>query len=134
MERLTVSFTLCIFLLDLPKTQLLEYKGIVTVSGDGLPHEVVNGLNAREDKDDVFSKISLGVLPAGSANALMHSIMAGCGEKGSMISAAMLISKGEVKNIDLFEIQTKERPPVVSFLSVAWAYIAEVDLNSEGMR
>ncbi len=41
-----------------------QYDAIVTVSGDGLMHELVNGLLDRDDWLDA-SLIPLGIIPAG---------------------------------------------------------------------
>jgi sphingosine kinase len=55
------------------KQELLSYRGIITVSGDGLPHEALNGLFQRNDWSEVC-KIPLGVLPGGSGNGLANSL------------------------------------------------------------
>ena len=48
----------------------LRWKGIVTVGGDGTFYEVVNGIFARPDWQDVLKQVPLGVIPAGSGNGL----------------------------------------------------------------
>ncbi|KAL4470090.1 hypothetical protein ABPG72_008749 [Tetrahymena utriculariae] len=119
---------------EIPAEQLLEYAGIITVSGDGLPHEVVNGLFIRADRDLVCSKVALGVLPGGSGNALINSILHEIDEPKTIQGAAYLICKGSVKDMDMIHMQTKSNPSIYSFLSLSWAYIADVDLNSEHLR
>lgn len=52
-----------------------EYNGIITVSGDGLIHEVVNGIYRRNDWIQIMSKTTLGFIPGGSANALVKSVL-----------------------------------------------------------
>ncbi|XP_076334325.1 sphingosine kinase 2-like isoform X1 [Tachypleus tridentatus] len=52
---------------------LSPFDGIVSVSGDGLLYEVVNGLLARPDWREAI-KIPLGVIPAGSGNAIFRSM------------------------------------------------------------
>uniref|UniRef100_A0A3P9NMF6 sphingosine kinase n=1 Tax=Poecilia reticulata TaxID=8081 RepID=A0A3P9NMF6_POERE len=52
---------------------LPEWDGIIIVSGDGLMHEVINGLMERPDWEKAI-KTPLGILPCGSGNALAGSI------------------------------------------------------------
>ena len=40
---------------------LREYDGVVVVGGDGLFHDVVNGMLAREDR----LRIAVGIIPSG---------------------------------------------------------------------
>ncbi|VDL92545.1 unnamed protein product [Schistocephalus solidus] len=54
-----------------PKEELLKYRALVAVSGDGLLQEIVNGLFARTD---LPSLPNIGVLPAGSGNAVSFSV------------------------------------------------------------
>ena len=55
--------------------ELSLWAGVVTVSGDGLIHEVYNGLLARPDWRSAL-QFSVGVLPGGSGNALVHTLAA----------------------------------------------------------
>ena len=55
-----------------------EYDAIITISGDGLIFEVINGLMNRKDN----LKIPLAALPAGSGNALVTSLVHGYQGKG----------------------------------------------------
>ena len=68
--------------------QIGAFDGIVCVSGDGLVHEVFNGLMSRKDWDQAI-KIPLGTIPAGSGNALATDM-------GTLdpISAAFGIARG----------------------------------------
>uniref|UniRef100_A0A3Q0R9P4 sphingosine kinase n=1 Tax=Amphilophus citrinellus TaxID=61819 RepID=A0A3Q0R9P4_AMPCI len=52
---------------------LPEWDGIIIVSGDGLLHEVLNGLMERPDWEQAI-KTPVGILPCGSGNALAGSI------------------------------------------------------------
>ena len=51
-----------------------KYCGLIIISGDGLVHEVVNGLAQRSDWDDICD-IPMGIVPGGSGNALNCSIL-----------------------------------------------------------
>nr|KAF6266906.1 sphingosine kinase 2 [Pipistrellus kuhlii] len=52
---------------------LSEWDGIVTVSGDGLLYEVLNGLLDRPDWEEAM-KTPVGILPCGSGNALAGAV------------------------------------------------------------
>lgn len=54
------------------------YDVVVTVSGDGVIHEVINGLLQRGDAREAMKSVSLGVIPGGTGNALVISLL---GEK-----------------------------------------------------
>ncbi len=40
------------------------------MSGDGTPHEIVNAIMRREDKDEIIEKVTVGFLQGGSGNAI----------------------------------------------------------------
>jgi len=67
---------------------------IVCVSGDGMLHEVINGLMARPDCDAAAAAVSVAAVPAGSGNSLTCSILKGAGERLDPSSAAFLICRG----------------------------------------
>ncbi len=59
---------------EVGKTLVLgHYDGIVTASGDGLLHEVVNGLMAHSQWAEAI-KTPIGIIPCGSGNGLAVSI------------------------------------------------------------
>ena len=47
----------------------------VTVSGDGLIHEVLNGLFDRVDWRDSLKRLPIGVIPGGTGNALSRTLI-----------------------------------------------------------
>ena len=55
------------------KQDIRRWKAIVIVSGDGLVHEVYNGLFEREDWAQAC-QIPVGVIPGGSGNGLAKSV------------------------------------------------------------
>lgn len=55
--------------------QVGQYDGILTISGDGLIHEAINGMMNRPDKDEFCNSIAFGFIPAGTANGLHKSIV-----------------------------------------------------------
>ena len=52
-----------------------EYDCVITISGDGLIHEAVNGAFSREDREEFLEKTTFGFVPAGTANGLIASIL-----------------------------------------------------------
>lgn len=47
-----------------------RWKGIAVVGGDGTFYEVLNGIFARPDWQDIFKQVPLGTIPGGSGNGL----------------------------------------------------------------
>ncbi|KAK9450038.1 ATP-NAD kinase-like domain-containing protein [Limtongia smithiae] len=112
-------------------TQGLEelYDGIVCCSGDGIPHEVFNGLAHRSTGPDRAFKIPVCQIPCGTGNALAKNL---CGTMDPAY-AALCTVKGAPTPIDLC-IFTQNGKSSVSFLSQAIGLIADVDLGTEHMR
>jgi len=117
----------------LEASELLNYDGLVTVSGDGLPHEVINGLCLRSDWEEV-KHIPLGPLPGGSGNAIVKNLLWRAGEETSLTNACYLIAKGKTTHSDLTVYEMPDKPRVYSFLSFVWAAMAKIDIESEKVR
>jgi hypothetical protein len=58
---------------ELGKTFDLSFDAVVTVSGDGLFHELVNGIMSRTDWRQAIN-VPLAIIPGGSGNALAKSV------------------------------------------------------------
>ena len=72
--------------------QSMELEGvIVTVSGDGLIHEIINGLMTREDQAYQQSPIPIGVLPGGTSDGLGKTLLEMSGEAYCLESQILLI-------------------------------------------
>ncbi|XP_026172901.1 sphingosine kinase 2 [Mastacembelus armatus] len=127
---------------------LPEWDGIVIVSGDGLLHEVINGLMERYDWEKAI-KTPVGILPCGSGNALAGSINhhAGydmCLREPLLLNCCFLLCRGGVRPMDLVSVTTSPPPSnnsrpaapsrLFSFLSVAWGFVSDVDIESERYR
>lgn len=106
------------------------------ISGDGLMHEIINGLFVRRDFEEIRDKITIGGIPGGSGNGLMKSVLTQAGEDFGVKEAAYLVIRGQKTGIDITKLTLETRPekPVYSSLSVSWSSIADMDLNSENMR
>ncbi|XP_020783539.2 LOW QUALITY PROTEIN: sphingosine kinase 2 [Boleophthalmus pectinirostris] len=125
---------------------LPEWDGIIIVSGDGLLHEVINGLMERPDWDQAI-KTPVGILPCGSGNALAGSVNhhAGydmCLREPLLLNCCFLLCRGGVQPMDLVSVTTSPSPNshssaprrLFSFLSVAWGFVSDVDIESERYR
>ncbi|KAJ8005085.1 hypothetical protein DPEC_G00142990 [Dallia pectoralis] len=127
---------------------LLEWDGIIIVSGDGLLHEVINGLMERPDWESAI-KVPVGILPCGSGNALAGSINHNAGydmclRETLLLNCCFQLCRGGVKPMDLVSVTTSPAPSqngrpglprrLFSFLSVAWGFVSDVDIESERYR
>jgi sphingosine kinase len=59
---------------EIAKSLHLDYDTVVTVSGDGLIHEVMNGFANHDDPRRAFS-ISIAPIPTGSGNGLSLNLL-----------------------------------------------------------
>ncbi|KAI7905459.1 ATP-NAD kinase-like domain-containing protein [Cokeromyces recurvatus] len=109
-----------------------NYDTIVTVSGDGVIHEVINGLLKRSDAREVMKKISLGIIPGGTGNSLSISLL---GEKRGFdpCYTALQTIKGKPMAFDLCSIVYDDHR-YFSFLSQNYGITAYADLGTEHMR
>ena len=114
-----------------------RWKGIVVVSGDGLMYEVLNGLFDREDWREALECLSFGIVPAGSGNGLSRSLSYLQREKFHLgtqdLSAAVNCARGSVRPMDLLYVETPMNGRL-SFHSVFWGLVADVDIESEVLR
>ncbi len=108
---------------------IAAYDVVACCSGDGLPHEVFNGLGRRKDAARALRKIAVVQLPCGSGNAMCWNL---CGT-GSASLAALCFVKGLRTAFDLVSI-TQGNRRTLSFLSQAVGIVAEVDLATEHLR
>ena len=98
-------------------------------------HEVVNALLSREDWKQFKDTVTIGCIPGGTGNGLVKSLLSHTNDRYSVLDAAFKVAKGRKVYIDLTELDCEyEKKKIYSFLSVAWAIIADVDINSEAIR
>ncbi|XP_061918463.1 sphingosine kinase 2 [Entelurus aequoreus] len=134
---------------------LPEWDGVVIISGDGLLHEVINGLMERADWEQAI-KTPVGILPCGSGNALAGAINHNAGydmclREPLLLNCCFLLCRGGVRPMDLVSVTTSPSSSspssnnnnnsraaaprrVFSFLSVAWGFVSDVDIESERYR
>jgi len=101
-----------------------------SVGGDGLIHEVLNGLMDREDNEQAI-KIPIGIIPAGSQNALA---MSACGTVDTM-KHTLAIIKGYTRPMDLISITFPERGlHMYGLVVTAWGFVGSVGKAAEKLR
>lgn len=110
------------------KIDIDSYDALVTISGDGLFYEVLNGLLGRKDWEKAI-KIPLGIIPGGSGNALATASVGVL----DPLTSAFCVLRGMARPFDIGSILQKSRRTFF-FLAFSWGIIADVDFDSETMR
>jgi sphingosine kinase len=105
------------------------YDVVACASGDGLPHEVFNGLAQQPKPRRALRKIAVTQLPCGSGNAMSCNLNG----TNSPSLAALAVVKGMRTPLDLMAV-TQGNKMYWSFLSQAVGIIADCDLGTENMR
>jgi hypothetical protein len=82
-------------ILNMNKEELSKIDAVVTVSGDGIPHEVINGFLRRPDHTEL--NLNLGLLPGGSGCALLYNCLQLRGLEFSPDSATFMITRFVLK-------------------------------------
>ncbi|XP_056863888.1 sphingosine kinase 1-like [Raphanus sativus] len=111
---------------------LSKYDGIVCVSGDGVLVEVVNGLLERADWRTAL-KLPIGMVPAGSGNGMIKSLLDPVGLSCSAASATVSIIRGHRRSLDVATI-SQGTTKFFSVLMLAWGLVADIDIESEKFR
>ncbi|CAH1164836.1 unnamed protein product [Phyllotreta striolata] len=117
-------------------SNLFQWTGIITVGGDGILYEVLNGLFERSDWSEVVRTLPLGIVPGGSGNGLARSIAHYYGEPylpSPTLPAALCIVRNHCAPMDLVRIETTSQI-IFSFLSVGWGLLSDIDIESEKLR
>uniref|UniRef100_A0A3B5MJZ7 sphingosine kinase n=1 Tax=Xiphophorus couchianus TaxID=32473 RepID=A0A3B5MJZ7_9TELE len=117
---------------------LTQWDALVIMSGDGLLFEVINGMMEREDWQQAI-QTPLGMLPGGSGNALAASIhhysqSPPAWNEELLLSCGFMLCKGLVGSLDLVSVHLASSQRLFSFLSLAWGFVADVDIESEKYR
>ncbi|KAG0335127.1 Sphingosine kinase 1 [Podila humilis] len=110
------------------KVDLDAYDALVVVSGDGVLHEVINGLLTRPDWDKA-RRLPVGIISAGSGNAIASSL----GTRNQYVATLAAI-RGETSKMDIFSLSQLDRPRIYSMLLFGWGITADADLESDRYR
>mmetsp|Transcript_19923 Transcript_19923/g.22565 ORF Transcript_19923/g.22565 Transcript_19923/m.22565 type:complete len:654 (-) Transcript_19923:130-2091(-) len=104
-----------------------RYTEIICVGGDGLVNQYLNGVYHRPDRTQII-KIPIGVIPAGSQNALACSL----GGKNAQRAALHILHRNTTL-VDLMKISVDDAT-VVASTAAAWGIVSEISSEAEGMR
>jgi len=105
------------------------YDVLASASGDGLPHEVINGLAMKSNAAEALRKVAVVQLPCGTGNAMSWNLSG----TGTPSVAALNIVKGVRTSLDLASV-TQGGTRTLSFLSQSVAIVAESDLGTDNIR
>ncbi|KAJ3568590.1 hypothetical protein NP233_g5609 [Leucocoprinus birnbaumii] len=133
---------------DIAKDLATNYDAVVTVSGDGLIHEVLNGFAEHADPLKAFS-IPVAPIPTGSGNGLSLNLLgaqvsilrASQPKKRSHVPqhgfdvtrAALNVIKGQPMKVDLFSFTQGDKRSI-SFMSQSLGLMADLDIGTEHLR
>ncbi|KAI7869483.1 ATP-NAD kinase-like domain-containing protein [Spinellus fusiger] len=105
---------------------------IVAVSGDGIPHEIINGFMQRPDAIKAMSQVPLGLIPGGTGNALSVCLLGPTGGMDPALATLQII-KGKNMKLDLCSVTFADHR-YFSFLSHNYGMTAYADLGTENLR
>uniref|UniRef100_A0A5B7A0Q8 Putative ATP-NAD kinase-like domain-containing protein n=1 Tax=Davidia involucrata TaxID=16924 RepID=A0A5B7A0Q8_DAVIN len=96
--------------------------GIICVGGDGIVNEVLNGLLSRDNQKEAIS-IPIGIIPAGSDNSLVWTVLG----VRDPVSAAISIVKGGLTATDVFAVEWIQTGVVHFGMTVSYfGFVSEV--------
>lgn len=131
----------CDYLRDLELSSLKRFRALLIVSGDGLVHEVVNGLMSRQDWKEAM-RVPIGVIPTGSGNGLAYTLIRNNHRdltsrvEGIKVCCRHAIQQ-ETIQADLVKITygvTQTEHTIWSILSIGWGLMADIDVESDWLR
>lgn len=104
------------------------YDAIVCIAGDGIPHEVFNGLwDNKLSINPMATPVAL--LPGGSGNALTKN----CFGTVKFDEVTLALIKSVPTKIDIC-LMTQGSRQFLSFLSTSFGAIADLDIGTENLR
>ncbi|KAG1756719.1 ATP-NAD kinase-like domain-containing protein [Suillus paluster] len=117
--------------LEIAREMKLGYDAIVILSGDGLIHEVLNGINQHQNREKAF-RIPIVPIPTGSANGLSLNLL-GLQDGLDVCAASLNVLKGQPLKTDLFSFTQGDRQRI-SFMSQTIGIMADIDIETEHLR
>ncbi|CAI2357849.1 unnamed protein product [Caenorhabditis sp. 36 PRJEB53466] len=121
------------------KTDLGKFNGILILSGDGLVFEALNGILCRDDAFKIFPNLPIGIVPSGSGNGLLCSVLSKYGtkmEEKLIMDRALEVATSpspKAESVALHSVKT-DNQTYASFLSIGWGLMADIDIESEQWR
>ena len=106
--------------------------GIISVGGDGTAGKIIQALIDRK-----CGTVPVGIIPAGSGNALAASIFHQSKREGDIYSPesmAQIIVSGRTQPLSLWQYKTNTGKTGHSFLGLSFGIISDIDIDSEPLR
>ncbi|KAF9265425.1 hypothetical protein L218DRAFT_1019822 [Marasmius fiardii PR-910] len=113
------------------KLPLDAFDALLIVSGDGLIHEVLNGLARHSEARKALSK-PVAPIPAGSGNALSLNLL-GMKDGFDVVAASINAVKGRPMGVDLL-LMTQNGKSSISFMSQSVGLMADLDIGTDHLR
>lgn len=135
----TADFRIKNYLESKSTSELLRFRAIVLISGDGLVYDLVNAIKARADWQQVMT-LPIGIIPTGSGNGLAHTLIGHSGvqarsSKEAVQVCCQQITQTETCLSDLVRLSYSDEKTVLwSFLSIGWGLLANIDVDSDWLR
>ena len=107
-----------------------NYFAVVICGRDGTIHEVVNAMHQKPPEE----RIPIGVLPGGSSNVMVLSLLDFAGLQYSVHNAILAVCKGKESHFDLMRIDREGEEPIYALIIVMLGLAADVVLESERCR
>jgi sphingosine kinase len=109
-------------------TNFIHISNIILVGGDGLIHEVVQGLIQQK----IYDK-NIYIVPTGSGNGFAKSLNINNIEDAIKMIINIDTSYNQIQPVDIFKIIYGNKIEY-SFLSQTWAMISDIDIGTEWLR
>ncbi|RMX53273.1 hypothetical protein pdam_00015268 [Pocillopora damicornis] len=120
---------------------LEKIDGVISVGGDGMFHEVLNGLLIRAQQDAMLDSTShnfqpvplnipIGIIPAGSTDAIAFCTTG----NNDPITSALHIILGDLQPLDVCSVRRKNEILRYSVVMVAYGFFGDVMQDSEKLR
>lgn len=115
-------------------SDLAAIDGVIAVGGDGLFHEIVNGLievrSGHDDRASAASNIRVGHIPAGSTDAVACTLNG----TRSAFTAAMHIALGDGVPLDVLRIDFGDGRKEYAVSMTSYGFFGDVMVEGEAMR
>lgn len=105
------------------RPDLMTYSMVICMGGDGLLHQLINGLYMRN-----ALSVPLAIIPLGSQNSIACTL--GC---KNVFDAAFYAIKSLVIRADLFKVKLDDRE-IVASCAVAWGIVSQLSVDAQNMR
>ncbi|KAE9409702.1 hypothetical protein BT96DRAFT_913209 [Gymnopus androsaceus JB14] len=117
---------------DIAKSLPLDkFDALLSVSGDGLVHEILNGFANHEHPRKAL-RMPVTPIPTGSGNGLSLNLL-GLEDGFDVVAASLNAIKGSPMHVDVFSF-TQNGKQTISFMSQALGLMADLDVGTEDLR